>query len=116
MIYKLLCGTAGETAVVCWAEDDTSGKIVACMRDVTGKQISPVVDHIGTFKDGLAAFAQDGKVGLIADTGEIVIPATFPLTAQFTMAGVTRSLIMGLNGMMFAEHDGRVAIVEIPRE
>ena len=78
--------------------------------DINGKLISETkFQRIGEFYNGLAPFWQDGKLGFLDDKGNIVIPATYPISLDMGDAFRYNDDLLLVNAQ------GRIAIVEIIR-
>ncbi len=97
--------------IKCRREKD--GNIVAALFDVNGTRISLETENIGSFDDGLAAFVSDGKLGIISDKGEVIIPAQIEVQDHFSAFNPGLKLNEGL---MRVQVDGRLGIIEIVRK
>ena len=86
---------------------------VCALYDAYGKRLSPECQHIGNFEDGLAAFVADGKLGIISDKGEVIIPAQIEVQDRFSAFQPNLRLNEGL---MRVDVDGILGIVEIVRK
>lgn len=94
---------------------DDSDKNRIYLSDIYGNEISPHVENIGWFDNGVAAYWIDGKMGLLGNTGEIIFEADFPMWGNFKMAGPWNLEL--LNGHMFiCTDDNMLGYVEVIRE
>lgn len=64
---------------------------------------------VGEFYNGLAPFIQDGKLGILSDAGQIVIPATYAVGNGFL-----DNLSLSEDHILF-DTSGRIGIIEIVR-
>ncbi len=88
---------------------------VSYICDVKGNILSPLVDNIGEFENGIAVFLLDDKIGLMSDTGEVIIPATIPGTGKFKMAAPWP--LSQNNGIVYVRTpDGLLSMVKITIE
>ena len=65
-------------------------------------------ERIGTFCDGLAPVYKDGKLGLISDKGEMVIPFSISCKADQRFIAFNENRIV-------VSIDGNVSIIEVLR-
>ena len=64
-------------------------------------------ERIGTFNNGLAPFLIDGKLGVIDDKGNIIIPATYSVNVHFYDQFFIHDNLILINT------DGKISIIEI---
>ncbi len=86
---------------------------ICALYDAYGKRLSPECQHIGIFENGLAAFVSDGKLGIISDKGEVIIPAQIEVRDRF-VAAYPPSLWLN-EGLILVDVDGILGIIEISR-
>ncbi len=87
---------------------------ICALYDAYGKRLSPECQHIGIFENGLAAFVADGKLGIISDKGEVIIPAQIEVQDRF-VAAYPPSLWLN-EGLILVNVDGILGIIEIVRK
>lgn len=99
-------------AIVCTFGDENDGPYgkYTQLYNTAGMRLNETEFYrIGRFYNGLAPFLLDGKLGIIDDTGTIVIPATYPVdTSDCDTFGMNDNLIL-------VNIEGRIGIIEITR-
>lgn len=79
--------------------------------DTSGTRLHDTAfEKLGTFYNGLAPFLQDGKLGLLSASGEIVIPATYTTEINPALRWAFHE------DRMVVEHEGRIAILTVTRK
>lgn len=104
----------GGDRIAC-AYGDGDGNTLYRLMDTSGRVLSAIYyTNIGGFENGLAPITQNGKVGLIDEQGNIVIPPTLPLddAGRISLDYSENKIIGSLNGRLVFLGINRVAAGE----
>lgn len=98
-------------AIIATAVDPETGREKASLYSVAGRRLTKQpLQRIGGFEAGLAPFLQDGRLGLLAETGKIIIPATWPVEVE------PEDHFLLFEGLMAVNTGGYISIIRVEQK
>ena len=102
---------AGGGAIIATAVDPETGRETASLYSAAGRRLTKQpLQRIGGFEAGLAPFLQDGRLGLLAETGKIVSPATWPVGVE------PEDHFLLFEGLLAVNTGGYISIIRVEQK
>lgn len=99
-----------ENMIICTFGGESDGPLGEYTKvyDTNGNPLNDMqFERIGAFNNGLAPFLIDGKLGVMDDKGNIIIPATYSVNVHFYDRFFVHDNLLLINT------DGKISIIEI---